>query len=69
MPDVTAALATPGASGWQINPAWTSVPPTWVAVPATAASAGVRGQMAIDASFLYACIAPNTWVRVGVSTW
>ena len=45
------------------------VAPVWVAVPASATAPGIRGQMAIDASFLYACIATNSWVRVGVSSW
>lgn len=42
--------------------------PNWVAVPATAASAGIAGQVAYDASHLYVCIAPSTWVRCALAT-
>lgn len=36
--------------------------------PATAASAGTAGQIAWDASFLYVCVAANTWKRVAIAT-
>jgi hypothetical protein len=39
-----------------------------VAVPPTATSPGSPGNVACDANFFYYCIAPNTWVRVGVTT-
>lgn len=42
--------------------------PDWVAVPATAASAGVSGQVAYQAGFLYVCVAANTWQRVVIAT-
>jgi hypothetical protein len=38
-------------------------------VPATATSTGTAGQIAWDASFVYVCTAPNTWVRAALSTW
>jgi hypothetical protein len=39
-------------------------------VPASAASAGVAGQIAWDSSRLYLCVAPNTWLRSAVmATW
>jgi len=38
------------------------------AVPATAASAGVAGQIAWDSTRLYLCVAPNTWLRSAVMT-
>ncbi len=38
-------------------------------VPATAGAAGVQGQLASDASFLYVCVATNTWKRVAIATW
>lgn len=41
----------------------------WVAVPATAASAGLAGQKAYDATYLYVCTAPNTWQRTALSSW
>ena len=42
--------------------------PGWVPVPATAASAGVAGQIAYDATHFYVCVAANTWVRVVLAT-
>lgn len=38
-------------------------------VPATASSAGVAGQWAQDADFIYICTATNTWKRVSILTW
>lgn len=38
-------------------------------VPASAAAAGVAGQWAQDASFIYICTATNTWKRAAISTW
>ena len=40
-----------------------------VAAPATAASAGVKGVYAFDSSFLYICVAANTWLRIAIATW
>lgn len=37
--------------------------------PATAAAAGVTGQIAYDATHLYICIATNTWVRATFASW
>lgn len=37
--------------------------------PASATDTGVAGQFAWDASFIYICIATNTWKRVGIATW
>lgn len=42
---------------------------TWVGVPATATSTGTAGQVAKDSSYLYVCVATNSWKRVGLSTW
>jgi hypothetical protein len=39
-----------------------------VAAPATATSAGTVGQIALDATHFYACIATNTWVRATLAT-
>lgn len=36
-------------------------------VPATATSAGTAGQVACSATFLYVCIATDTWRRVAVA--
>lgn len=37
--------------------------------PASAGVAGVAGQIAWDASFLYVCTATNTWRRVAHASW
>lgn len=46
----------------------TTFPGQFVAVPATSASAGVAGQFAYSATFLYICVGPSTWRRVALST-
>lgn len=38
-------------------------------VPATASSTGIAGQIAYDTSYVYICIATNTWKRAALSTW
>lgn len=40
-----------------------------VAAPATPTSAGVKGQRASDGSYMYECIATNTWRRTLINTW
>lgn len=37
--------------------------------PANAASAGVKGEVRIDADYIYVCTATNTWKRSAISTW
>jgi hypothetical protein len=37
--------------------------------PSSASDVGVAGQIAWDSSFIYICIATNTWKRVGIATW
>lgn len=39
------------------------------AAPATATSAGMTGQIAFDATHIYVCVAPATWVRATLATW
>lgn len=41
---------------------------TQVAVPANSAAPGVAGTMAADTSYVYYCIALNTWRRVAVES-
>jgi len=38
-------------------------------VPATAGANGLAGTIAWDTSYLYVCVATNTWKRVAISTW
>lgn len=42
---------------------------TWVAAPASAVSTGTAGQLAYDSSWLYVCVATDTWVRMAMLTW
>lgn len=37
--------------------------------PTSASAPGVKGDLRFDSSFLYVCVATNTWKRVGLSTW
>lgn len=37
--------------------------------PVSATAAGNAGQIAWDASFIYVCVAANTWKRAALSTW
>jgi hypothetical protein len=38
-------------------------------VPVKGSSTGVQGETAVDSNYLYKCIATNTWVRVGMTSW
>ncbi len=38
-------------------------------VPSSASDTGVTGTMAIDSTFVYFCVATNTWVRAALTTW
>ena len=40
-----------------------------VPVPSSATAVGEKGQIAQDDSYLYVCIATNTWERVAIATW
>lgn len=60
--------AATSARTWTL-PDVTGTVPVKTAVPATAASTGVTGQMAFDASHAYFCVATDTWVRVAIATW
>jgi hypothetical protein len=37
--------------------------------PASATAGGSPGQVAYDSSYIYVCVAQNTWVRAPLSTW
>lgn len=37
--------------------------------PASASAAGVAGTVTWDSSFIYVCVATNTWKRIGIATW
>ena len=38
-------------------------------VPATSSSTGLAGQIAYDTTYVYICVASNTWKRAALSTW
>ncbi|UVD41867.1 hypothetical protein KPN8_76 [Klebsiella phage KPN8] len=40
-----------------------------VSVPASATATGVVGQWAADTTYIYICVATNTWVRASLATW
>lgn len=37
--------------------------------PATATDTGTAGSIAWDSSYIYVCVATNTWVRASLATW
>lgn len=37
--------------------------------PASASASGTQGEIAWDSSYIYVCVANNTWKRVAISTW
>lgn len=39
------------------------------AAPSSATASGSPGQVAYDSSYIYVCVAANTWVRAALSTW
>ena len=41
----------------------------YVSVPATSTSSGKVNNIAIDANYLYVCVAENTWKRITLSSW
>lgn len=47
----------------------TALEAKFVAVPATATSTGVAGQIAYSTTYLYVCVATNTWKRVAITSW
>jgi hypothetical protein len=47
----------------------TSRRPATVAAPATAGASGTVGQVAYDTSYIYMCVATNTWKRAALSSW
>ena len=48
---------------------WENSKSVMTTVPASATAAGTAGQVAADASYLYVCVATNTWRRTALSAW
>ena len=44
-------------------------PAALTTVPANATATGTAGQFAYDTSYLYVCVATNTWRRVAIASW
>jgi len=61
---IAGEVLTAGVSGVL---SWSA--PLASAAPASATSAGMTGQIAFDATHIYVCIAPATWVRATLATW
>ena len=40
-----------------------------VIAPTSSTSTGVKGQIASDSTYIYLCVAANTWVRTPITTW
>lgn len=64
----TGQLTQPWYRWFQLFPPFLTSPAASVA-PASATAQGIAGQIAFDASFVYVCIATNTWKRAALSTW
>lgn len=67
--DKPVSNATQTALDLKANASDLAVKLEWTTVPATAASTGTAGQIAYDGSFLYVCVATDTWVRAALTTW
>lgn len=37
--------------------------------PSSAAASGVAGTVVYDSSYIYVCVATDTWKRVAIATW
>jgi len=47
-------------------PTWTSAVITTTAAPSLSNSPGIKGEIRIDANFIYVCTATNTWKKVAI---
>lgn len=60
---------TPGVDGYEVTMDGGPQMQYLTTPPATAASAGVKNQFSYDATYLYICVATDTWKRVEILTW
>lgn len=51
------------------NSVFCGIPCPTSSVPATVTSTGTAGQLAYSSSYVYICVATNTWRRANLSTW
>lgn len=63
----TAGLVDTGAQTFAGEKTFSSAPSIPTATPATSGAAGITGQIAWDASYIYVCVATNSWKRVGIA--
>lgn len=61
----------PGNNGWPASDTVASSYPLGmkVGVPASAAATGTPGHWAADTSYVYICVATDTWMRAAIATW
>ena len=54
-----------------VNSAWiaflTNLPNVVAQTPSNSSAVGDMGTIAFDSSYIYICVAPNTWRRAGIS--
>jgi hypothetical protein len=75
--DNTGAFFVAGSAGLaaqKLSSAGPGVPAVWAetaasGAPATATDPGRAGEVRYDSSFIYVCVAVNTWVRAPLATW
>jgi autotransporter adhesin len=67
--NIKADTGTLGTGDWVLPLAFGKIGVVGTTAPASAAAAGVVGEIRVTATFIYACIAPNTWVRSAAATW
>ena len=80
IPNLPAAIALTGTEQIEVVQSGVSSRATLVQVatysqayqnqtPASASATGTAGTIVYDSSYLYVCVATNTWKRVAISTW
>ncbi len=75
-------IVTAGASNWDVSGVASSVDfpiffdgASWrpmipiAGTPASATATGAKGTIAFDGSYVYICIATNTWRRIAIASW
>jgi len=48
---------------------WFQIPIATTSAPATAADTCSTGTISFDASYIYVCVADNTWLKAAIATW
>lgn len=58
-----------GTKDFQFINANGTIPTIGTTAPASASATGVTGEIRVTSTFVYMCIATNTWVRAAMATW